>query len=133
MEKKINKIKVVTEATKFTSTIGVGLMIGNACSAFIPPQAKIPVKVCCYVGSIGISGAVNNKANEYWDEIGNAIEETIEVAKETIKKQKEDIKEKVTEEKPKKKETKKKSKKSSKKNEPIEVEFEEIEEEILEA
>ena len=125
---KISKIKVATEATKFTSTIGVGLMIGNACSAFIPPQAKIPVKVCCYIGSIGISGAINNKANEYWDELGNAIEETIEVAKETIKQQKKEVEKKVTEEKPKKKETKKKSKKPSKKNEAIEVEFEEIEE-----
>ena len=115
MGKKINKIKVVTEATKFTSSFGVAYMASNAMTALVPPQAKIPVKVCCYIGTTGVAGALNMKVNEYWDELGEAIEGTIWLTKEAIKESKKEVKKKVTtEEKPKKKETKKKSQKKPK-------------------
>lgn len=68
-KQKLDKIKIGVGAVKAISSIGVGTIVKSACTTFVPPEAKIPVTVCCYLGAMGITGAVKMKTNDYWDSV----------------------------------------------------------------
>ena len=138
----MNTINIIKGVVKTTSGIGAGAIVQNACKAFTPNDAHIAIKALYGIGAFGIGCVVIEATDAYWDKLFDEIKEIINQYKlddadiEEMRKELTKLQRKIEKdlEKEQKKEAKKKSKKSSKKkNEPIEVEFEEIEEEILEA
>lgn len=51
---------------KTATNVGVGAVIGNIATAFMPTVA-LPIKVCAYIGSYILSMMLSEKTDEYID------------------------------------------------------------------
>ena len=107
---------IAKEVVKAASNYGIGYMAGEVCKALTPENVSTVKKVCIFVGGTAAAGYVGLKADDYIDEVAEAIDDAAKAVKEVVKVKKEskekekvevETKEDKKEEKPKKKGTKK--------------------------
>lgn len=71
----MEKREIVKVILKLCTEIGCGTIVANAVTAYLPYQVKLPVRVCCWLATVAITGAVSSKAGDWIDEqVDNVFE-----------------------------------------------------------
>ena len=105
---------IVREGVKLMSNYGIGYIVGEGVKVMTPENLSTFKKVCVSVGGAAVAGYAGLKANEYIDEVADAIDVTIKQVKEMRKPKEDEVEVETTVEKEEKKEEPKKT--SKKKN-----------------
>lgn len=91
MKKEISK-ELTKLGIETVVAYGTGYLIGNIIGAFVPPAAKLPVKVCCVVTGCVIGDIIMTKEADYIDKTVDSVWDACEELKSTIKTAKENNK-----------------------------------------
>lgn len=109
---------IVKEGIKLMSNYGVGYIVGEGVKAITPENINTFQKVCVSIGGVAVAGYAGIKANEYIDEVADALDVTIKNVKEMRKPKNNEVKvETIVEEKEEPKKTSKKKNTTKKKKE----------------
>ena len=81
--------EVVKWAIELPAAYGTGYLVGTILSAFVPAGAKIPVKICCYVGGVVIAEVITEYECKWVDKTVDGVADAIAMLREIRKANKE--------------------------------------------
>lgn len=79
-KKKIGR-EFVKLAIELPAAYGTGYLVGTVLAAIVPGGAKIPVKVCCYMGGLIISEVLVEQECKYVDNLVDTVGDAIDNVK----------------------------------------------------
>lgn len=92
MSKKTIGREVVKLGVVGVTSYGTGYIIGRIVGAFMPPELKLPAKVCCVAAAVVVSDILVEKEYEYIDHTLDEVFDAVDELKEAIRKTKEEDK-----------------------------------------